>query len=268
MRRYIVPFLFCLTPWATFAQPTPPLPAEGAAGTYCEPGQKDGAHLVVFAGWTVKPEWAWRWLQALQSATGAGKATGLVCAVRGPADASFVAKDIDARAFAVSLQEQMGSGSAPISFIAHSSGAFVAHYLMQQLRKQGAAGLLARIRYINLDGAIGRGDRELDADLVRQLASVEAVLARSAQDGMESINAGAMRELALRYPSAVRLRVLETADSGCEPRARWCLHQVLVNRRPHDPRNFDLARDYGQISAAHPVQWDYLKEPVRPPTGP
>ncbi len=245
-----------------------PLPPQAATGAHCQAGAPDAPHVVVFAGWTVRPEWAWHWLQELQSAAWAGQSMGLRCAVRGPSDASFVAKDIDTAAFASFLRKQIPAGKAPLTFIAHSSGAFVAQHLLQQLRKQGAVELLQRIRYITLDGAIGRGDRELDADLVRQLASVQAVLAQHGPQGMESANAGAMRELALRYPGRVRLQVLDASDSGCQPRARWCLHQVLINRRPHDPVNFDLARDYGQIDSENPVQWDYLKEPVKAPAGP
>lgn len=240
------------------------LPTPGVEGAHCEHSGRDAPHLLVFGGWTVRPEWAWHWLKALQAEAFAGQAMGSLCAVRGPRLASFEPPDIDVEALAATLRTQLGDAGAraPLHVIAHSSGSFVAQRLLHALRAQGAQTLLARVHYANLDGDGGSGPRELDADLVAQLAQVRVVLARDGIRGSESANANAMRALAARYPVKVRLVELDASHSGCQPQARWCLHMVPITHRPHDPRRFDLARDYGGLGAERPVQTGYLTTPA------
>ncbi|QQR75881.1 MAG: hypothetical protein IPJ17_10035 [Holophagales bacterium] len=247
------------------AAPTPaPIPRALAGGVYCRDGAGGAPLLLAFAGWTVEPAWAWNWaiqltplptLHADPEATTAG-----VCVLRGPADASYRTKDLATAELAEWLLARTRGGAAgPIVAIAHSSGSFVAHHLFRQLRSRpGGRELLAHIRYFNLDGAIGTGDLELDADLVAALGEVHAVYAVDPRTGSESANADDMRALHARAPAKVRLHALDAADSGCAPGAKWCLHDVLVTRRPHDPTRFDLARDYGNLDSEHPVQDGYL----------
>ena len=41
-------------------------------------------------------------------------------------------------------------------------------------------------------------------------------------------------------------------STGCHNGAGWCLHDVLITHRPHDPSTFDLARDYTDF-ASRPI---------------
>lgn len=240
------------------------LPPALARGVYCRDGTAGAPLLVAFAGWTVEPAWAWNWAIRLTPFPprhdDPGAATAGICVLRGPADASYRTKDLATAELAEwLLARARGGAPGPIVAIAHSSGSFVAHHLFRQLRSRpGGRELLAHIRYFDLDGAIGTGDLELDADLVAALGEVHAVYAVDSRTGSESANADDMRALHARAPAKVRLHALDAADSGCAPGAKWCLHDVLITRRPHDPMRFDLARDYGSLDAEHPVQDGYL----------
>jgi hypothetical protein len=236
----------------------PALPPALAAGVHCNGGAAQTGALFVFAGWTVQAAHAWTWLQALRPAAGVAPGA-LLCAVAGPQDSSYRRKDIATDALARHLAAAP-AGTAPVIVIAHSSGSFVAQQGLQQLRDLGATALLGRIRYYNLDGAVGSEERAIDAAMVQALAEVHAVYAVDAA-GAESANAAPMRALHALAPDRVRLHALTTPGAGCNANARWCLHQTLVTRRPHDPQRFDLARDYGQLSAERPVQDDYLRRP-------
>lgn len=235
------------------------LPSERPRGVHCAwreaaPGE---AHLLMLPGWRVQPDWAWHWLQAVSAALPPAWSAGTRCVLRGPNDARFEQRDdLDLAAWAEALRTTLPSG--PVRLIAHSSGSFVAHRLLRLLAgsPEGTA-LLGRIHYVNLDGAVGEGDLALDAALIARLASVQAV---AAADGTgESANAAAMRALLALAPDRVQFTLLDGRDAGCAPGARWCLHMLPITRRPHRPEGFDLARDYGAIGPAHPVQVDYLR---------
>ncbi len=214
--------------------------------------------LVAFAGWKVEPAWAHTWADQVRRAAVPAATSGL-CSIRGPAEASYRSRELDTAGLAHRLLALGPPPTGTILVLAHSSGSFVAHRFFHQLRAlEGGRELLAHLRYFNLDGAIGTGDLELDADLVGALGEVHAVYAVDPRTGSESANADDMRALHARAPAKIRLHALDAADSGCAPGAKWCLHDVLITRRPHDPTRFDLARDYGNLDAEHPVQDGYL----------
>lgn len=242
------------------AQASEPLPPEQARGVHCDWRQAapGAAHWLMLPGWRVQPEWAWHWLQAVSAELPPARRAGTRCVLRGPQDARFRQRDdLDLAAWAEALRSRATSG--PVHLVAHSSGSFVAHRLLRLLADAPDGGaLLGRIHYVNLDGGVGEGDLAIDAALIARLASVQAV---AAADGTgESANAADMRILVALAPERVRLTVLDGRDAGCAPGARWCLHMLPINRRPHRPEGFDLARDYGAIGPAHPVQVDYLRD--------
>jgi hypothetical protein len=234
------------------------LPAR-AADWHCHPGATDAAPLLAFAGWTVPLDAAQHWAGALAEAGWRPGAVGDRCAVRGPAKASFKPADIDTEALAAERAAAWALGTAPITVVAHSSGAFVAHRVLQHWRDQGHHALLRRVRYFNLDGDMGSGPTALDRDLISRLDAVLAVSARDPVNGDQSTNAAAMSRLAALAPGAVQRVVVDASGSGCNPGAAWCLHQVLVTQRPHNPAGFDLLRDYGRIGPERPVQAAYLR---------
>ena len=213
--------------------------------------------LIAFAGWKVTADDAWHWGQALATVGFATAPLALRCAARGPQDASYQKKDIDTGALAEALIAHPPAGD--ITVVAHSSGSFVAHHFFRQLRDAGRAAMLARIHYVNLDGAIGEGERAIDAAMIGSLGSVRAVYAFDPHTSSESANASSMRRLHALAPDHVKLIALPVPDSGCDKGAKWCLHNALINRRPYNPASFDLKRDYGEINAAHPVEAGYLR---------
>jgi hypothetical protein len=247
--------LGCSGAWAQWSDPLPL-----ATGVQCSRLDSSDAQavggLVVFAGWTVQPAWAWRWALALARSPHLPHPMAWICAVQGPADSTYRRKDIDTSALAREVTTTTAKGPGPVTVVAHSSGAFVAHHWLQQLRQQGAAALLGQVRYFNLDGDIGRDERALDSGLIDALAEVHAVYAvdRHSNPPGESANAKAMRALHALAPTKVRLHTLDAGSAGCAGGARWCLHSALVTQRPHNPNTFDLAQDYGALSGERPVQ--------------
>jgi hypothetical protein len=228
-------------------------------GIRCE--QVDAHHppsstLIVFAGWKVAADDARHWGRALMAAGFEDNPPDTLCAARGPQDASYRQKDIDTGALA---RWVVGAPSGEITVIAHSSGSFVAHHFFRQLREADGAPVLARIHYINLDGAVGEGERAIDAELISALASVRAVYAVDTNTSSESANASSMRRLQTLAPEKVTLIAMPVPDSGCNPGAKWCLHNALINRKPYNPASFELKRDYGEINVAHPVEASYLR---------
>ena len=59
------------------------------------------------------------------------------------------------------------------------------------------------------------------------------------------------------------LTKLPMDHSGCHSGAKWCLHDLLITTRPHNPDTFDLVKDYTDF-AGHPVQDGYIRvlEPI------
>jgi pimeloyl-ACP methyl ester carboxylesterase len=229
-------------------------------GIRCERGAVVGAKsttLMVFAGWKVTANDAWHWGTALAAAGFAADPPAMLCAARGPQDAGYKAKDIETGAFAAALIANPPGGE--ITVIAHSSGSFVAQHLFRQLRDSAGSSILARIHYINLDGAVGEGERAIDAEMIAALASIRAVYAMDPNTSSESANSSSMRRLHALAPGRVTLMALPVPDAGCNKGAQWCLHNALINRRPYNPASFDLKRDYGEINAAHPVEVAYLR---------
>ena len=250
--------LMCAAIVACASSP-PPLVAEGIR---CEAGIVSAGHpaaptLIVFAGWTVAPDDAMHWARALLATAFSRDRPAHVCVARGPQDASYQRRDIDTGAFARALLASPSHGT--VTVVAHSAGSYVAQQFFRQLRAAGGAALLARIHYVNLDGAVGDGETAIDAELIQTLASVRAVYAIDQTTLSESANASSMRRLHALAPERVRLIALPVAHAGCHAGAKWCLHNALINRKPYNPASFDLKRDYGEINAAHPVEASYLR---------
>lgn len=84
--------------------------------------------------------------------------------MQGPEDPGYDAKEIGnskLRAHLATIDDSV----SPIIVVAHSSGVFVAHELLDQLYTAGQDDVLARISYANLDG----GGTGLDDDIVASL---------------------------------------------------------------------------------------------------
>lgn len=55
--------------------------------------------------------------------------------------------------------------------------------------------------------------------------------------------------------SALRKKIVYA--NGCHSGAKWCLHDLVITTRPHDPATFDLRQDYTDF-ANRPVQTAWI----------
>ncbi len=210
------------------------------------------AILIVYGGYSAKLAYSAAWATELVDAKLGAADVGHVYAVKGPADAGYAAQEIGnskLRAHLATLPVD-----APIYIVAHSSGSFVAHELLQQLYAAGNTAVLSRIAYANLDG----GSSGLTADIVAALDKISFVYAQdpTLASGLSrnSSSAVGMGMTYALYGSAFKVVVPHT---GCANGAGWCLHDVVITHRPHDAQSYDLARDYTDF-VDRPVTTEYL----------
>lgn len=209
------------------------------------------AVVIAYGGYTARLTDSAAWATELVDERLGAAGVGHVFAVRGPADASYSAREIANTKLRAHLAT-FYDGTSPIYVVAHSSGSYVAHELFEQLANIGDTATLARIDYHDLDG----GGTGLTPSIVDELGSVQFVYAHDPAAGY-SHNASFEQSLAAEYaPNATGFEV--TVDStGCNTGATWCLHDVLVTHRPHDPASYDLALDYTDFTG-RPVTDDYF----------
>jgi len=208
--------------------------------------------LVAYGGYTARMSYSAAWALELVDQQLGGVGVGHVYAVKGPADPGYDAREIANTKLRAHLKT-IDDGVSPIYVVAHSSGAFVAHELFGQMAAHAdELPTLARIRYADLDG----GGSGLTDAIVDTMAAVTFVYAEDPVAG-ESQNASSARFLGETYaPKATTFRV--TVDgTGCNVAAGWCLHDVVVTHRPHNPQSFDLARDYTDFEG-RPVTTEYF----------
>ncbi|HUS31275.1 MAG TPA: hypothetical protein VMZ53_22345 [Kofleriaceae bacterium] len=209
--------------------------------------------LIAYGGYTAKLSDSAAWASELVDAKLGAADVGHIFAVRGPADPAYAAREIANTKLRAKLAT-FDDGTAPIYVVAHSSGSFVAHELLAQVNNASPP-LLARTAYANLDG----GGSGLTSTIANALAGLEFVYARDPGAGA-SHNAGPMMSLAAAYGApAFEVRVPGT---GCSAGASWCLHDVVITHRPHNPSTFDLARDYTDF-VNRTVTTEYL-DPLLP----
>ena len=207
--------------------------------------------FIGYAGYSVSLDRSAAWVDALLAARLRALHVGHVYAVRGPSDPGYRNRDIANTKLAAHLVAGPG-GQAPFVLVAaHSSGSYVAHELFGQVfegQLDPAHVLAEKIVYANLDGGSGG----LDAHVLSSLKKIAFVWAEDTTLAHgRSANASGMESLGEDHGhSGLRLVV---DHSGCHSGAKWCLHDLLITTRPHDPNTFDLVRDYTDFTG-HAVQ--------------
>ena len=143
---------------------------------------------------------------------------------------------------------------SPIIIVAHSSGTYVAHELLGQLTRHGDTGVLARIGYANLDG----GGSGLTDGIIESLHAMTFTYAHdpTLSSGLSENNSTA-KALGQAYAPKATTFEVTVPGTGCASGYGWCLHDVLVTHRPHDPHHYDLADDYTDFDG-RPVTTEYL----------
>ena len=154
-----------------------------------------------------------------------------VFATAGPRDSAYIARELNTRGLAARIQELVSSSSR-VTVLAHSSGAFPAFALLQQLSPT-----LRNVHLYCLDSGIaGATD-----SLLRRLASIVPVVAKDTKTGLESRLTFAMQQLAARKDPRTGRRFTKThlcVQSADQMRRTQGLQ--LHARRCHQPHSFQL----------------------------
>ncbi|MBX3191888.1 MAG: hypothetical protein KF819_33160 [Labilithrix sp.] len=231
----------------------------GLGISYRNTGDGDGI-FIAYGGYSVHGTWSCAWSEALHAARLEGLGVGHIFAVKGPRDVGYNAAEVGNSKLAARLVaggEGGLAGKAPFILIAaHSSGAYVAHELLNQLynpsRPVDAADLTNRkIVYANLDGGGGLSSRVIGK--LRRVAFVwaEDTTLRAGR----SSNWSTM--VALGSANGNTALRIQTDRTTCNSGAKWCLHDAVITTKPHDPNRFDLARDYTNF-VGRPVQTKWV----------
>lgn len=199
------------------------------------------AFLIVYGGYQAEITWSAGWATELVDVMlGSAAGIGRVYAVQGPEDPGYDAKEIGNSKLRAHLKT-IDDGVSQIIVVAHSSGVFVAHELLDQMDAAGSTDILSRISYANLDG----GGTGLTDQIIAELGRVTFAYAHdpTLDDGY-SENHDAAIDLGEEYAPKATTFEVTVPNTGCNDGAGWCLHDVLVTHRPHDPDFYDLADDY------------------------
>lgn len=222
----------------------------------------EGADIAIFyGGYGASLGASQSWADAIYDTDLRARGVGRMYAVKGPLHSDYRDFEIGNSKIAKRLIGEEGASAGHILVIAHSSGAFVANELMSQLAdgRDVNGAVKEKIVYFNLDGAGGPPNQAL-----ANLAGAWAVSVRD-KSGVRSMNAGTADVNAARYEQANKggLHVLDAAEGACAVGARWCLHMVCANERPHNKSGLDVARDYTDF-VGRPVQVGFLSKLDRP----
>jgi hypothetical protein len=216
-----------------------------------------GADIAVFyGGYGATLSASEQWADAVYDADLASRNVGLLYAVKGPAQSGYSGREIGNSKIAADLVGATGAAATRIIVIAHSSGAFVAHEMLEQLAdgRDGDDNAKGKVAYFNLDGASGPS-RAARA----RLGGAWAVSVKDASGSGTSTNAGVASSNGATYKSENLggHHVLTAASGVCNRGANWCLHMVCANERPYNKGGLDVADDYTDFDG-HPVQVEYL----------
>ena len=192
------------------------------------------------------------WVTALYRATLEQRGVRYLWAVQGPSDPDYTQDEIGNSKIAAKLIPLASAQTHFVLISAHSSGAFVAQELLEQLA--GGADPLDvtqdLVVYFALDG--GGGVSQAAIDRTRRAYFV------SSHDGTtQSANYGAMQSLAGGFANKGGFYDNDATGSGCNVGADWCVHMTMINTRPHDPASLDCPDDYSDF-AGRPVCTSYI----------
>ncbi len=211
------------------------------------------AILIAYGGYTAQLSYSAGWATELVDAQLGALGVGQIYAVQGPADPGYTGREIANSKLRAHLAT-VDDGQSPIYVLAHSSGSYVAHELLTQLTTAGSTDTLARISYGDLEG----GGSGLTTEIVDSLRAVTFVYAHDPTlSSGYSENYMAEQSLGAQYAPHAMTYEVTVPSTGCDDDAGWCLHDVVITHRPHDPTTYDLADDYTDF-AGRPITVEYL----------
>lgn len=233
--------------------------------------------LITMGGMGAKLEWVQRWTEELYQAKLKEFNIGLVIAVKGPREEYYDSREIAIKEMTkkfVDAYREYGLGETYL--IVHSSGVFPAHDMFDHLwlggddpknKKQKVRKLEIldpkgitknKIHYIMLDGELGipRG-YTLTKEMVVNLKKLYSFYAIDADTKTPSGMAHEAKKVKTKFPEAV-LHEFAVKNSGCNPGAKWCVHETLITTRPHNPARYDLEKDYTIFDSTRRVVTEYM----------
>lgn len=227
-------------PSASSATTRPPPPSWRSVGfgvAEKESAEGDVA-FVGLSGWKITLEPTELWIDALDRETLSAKGVRWRYAVQGPKDVFYKAREIDVAALAQSIAAHHPSR---VVVAAHSSGAYVAHALLELLEPG------PYVVYFNLDG----GDEGLTQKARKRADEFVFVAATDKAVATSTPHRAEMKKAANHFKAT--FLDLEAPDSGCRKGARWCMHMTLITTRPHDPKKAGGEIDYTDWQGIHPA---------------
>lgn len=215
--------------------------------------------LLVYGGYSAQDVFVQRWTNELFRKKGAALAIGHLYAVRGPNQPLYVNHEIENSKLARHLRTGPVAEARSVVVLAHSSGSYVANELFSALREGTGAGspqTLEKVTFFDLDGG------SVAEAALKKMAGAYFVSACDATIGRCSHNAGGMKSLGATYAALGGAITVNADQSQCSREAGglWCLHDALINTRPHNPLAYDLRRDYTDFTGGRAVVTSYLDE--------
>ncbi len=221
-------------PWATI----------GAGVSYKKVGAGSDV-LIVYGGYTAQDVFSQRWADELVRDKLGAEGASHIYAVKGPNQSGYANREIgNSKLVAHLAQGTRAANASRIIVIAHSSGTYVSTELFQQLASSDPSAL-TKVTLFNLDGG------GLDASLARKMTHAYFVWACDSKIGRCSHNAGGMQALGSEFASEGGGIKVNAIGSGCSSSAAgglWCMHDTLINTKPHNPVMYDLLDDYTDFS--------------------
>ena len=218
--------------------------------------------FIGIGGWTCRLEFVRSWVTALYAARLHTLGVRHLYSVAGPKDLGYQSREISTLDLAhhVLLQIQSDTTCKRIIVAAHSSGAYVAHVLFQDL--YDGTGIDSshytdgKILYFLLDEPLGSYPAvELTNASADRLGHIYGVYAVISSQNLYSYAPNQMIALGNKYGSRSSTVVIDASTSDCI--ATMCLHFTMINQKPYQHDWYD-PRDYGSINSDHPVQTTYL----------
>jgi hypothetical protein len=205
--------------------------------------------FIGYAGYGVPLASAEAWVEALHEASLAARGVRYLWAVQGPNERTYSNLEIGNSKIVTAMLPLVGPRTNFVLVAGHSSGSFVAHELLGRLAggmdPQGVTA--GRVVYFDLDG----GASGLTTSVVGRLRRAYFVAAHDGKTGTDSPRLATMRSLGATYASAGGYWQSDARDAGCQPGARWCVHDALVTTRPHARANASSQLDYSDFTDRH-----------------
>lgn len=234
--------------------------------------------LITMGGMGAKLKWVQKWTEELYKSKLNEFNIGLIIVVKGPMQEYYDSREIDIKEMTKRFVAFYKKYNLDETFlIVHSSGVFPAHQMFDYLylggndpktKKMNARKLEIldpegitknRINYIMLDGELGipRG-YTLVGRMVKELKQIYSFYAVDAETGTRSGMAHEAIKVKNTFQAKTQLYKHIAKNSGCNPGAKWCVHETLITTRPHNPAGYDLEKDYQFFDSTRKVVTGYM----------